>query len=129
MSGGIGLCSSQRSRWMSIHSSMIGSCDRLICRLRRIESARCRARSSELIPLTVPPIDIRLPVTSYDANVRWLVAIVVLGSTARAEPRFEVGAGTAAPLYVGAEATVHATHRLSFDLAVGWMPPPYVDTI
>src|SRR3954447_13367674 len=48
MSGGVGLCSSQRSRWMSIHSSMIGSCDRLIWRFRRTDSAFCKAFSSEL---------------------------------------------------------------------------------
>src|SRR5689334_7980206 len=46
MSGGVGLCSSQRSRWMSIHSSIIGTCDRLICKFSRTESAFCNAFSS-----------------------------------------------------------------------------------
>src|ERR1041385_6127477 len=46
MSGGVGLCSSQRSRWMSIHSSIIGSCERLICKFSLTLSAFCNAFSS-----------------------------------------------------------------------------------
>src|SRR5262245_28902292 len=53
MSGGIGLCSSHRSRWISIHSSTNGSCDKLIWRFSRTESARCSASSSELIPSVI----------------------------------------------------------------------------
>src|SRR5262245_46217561 len=39
---------------MSIHSSTTGSADRVICRLRRMDRARCRALSSGLVMAAGP---------------------------------------------------------------------------